>query len=337
VSYLSLDHLDDDTLARVLALARKVQQEPISDVLKGKVLGLVFMNPSLRTLASMQAGMAQLGGSSFVLTPGASTWDLETELGVVMDGTKAEHAREAVPVLEQYCDALGLRCFAKGVDLTDDAREPVLSAFSEAGNKPLINLESALDHPCQALADHKTLDDLGIPKDGKIVLTWAWHPKALPLAVPAAVAAMAVRRGMELVVHRPEGFGMPAPVAARIDAQAARGGGSWSETDSPDALEGAHVIYAKSWGSTTAYGDAAGDALLRQGLRSWCVDEDWFTPAQPDAPFLHCLPVRRNVVVADSILDGPRSRVVLQAGNRLHAQKALLWHLLASRGPHDVQ
>jgi len=330
VSFLSLDPLDDDTLAHVLALARRVQREPLSNVLKGKVLGLVFMNPSLRTLASMQAGVAQLGGSSFVITPGAGTWSFETERGMVMDGGKAEHVREAVPVLEQYCDALGLRCFAEGLDLARDAAEPVLSAFSEAGSKPLINLESAMDHPCQALADRKTLDDLGVPTDGKIVLTWTWHPKALPLAVPAAVAAMAVRRGMELVIHRPEGFGMPAPVAARIDAQAARGGGSWSETDSADALEGAHVIYAKSWGATAAYGDATADAELRGGLRAWCVDEDWFLPARSDASFLHCLPVRRNVVVTDRILDGPRARVVQQAGNRLHVQKALLWHLLGS-------
>jgi N-acetylornithine carbamoyltransferase len=330
VSYLSLDHLDADTLAHLLALAGRLQQDPVRDVLRGKVLGLVFMNPSLRTLASMQAGMAQLGGSSFVIQPGAGTWALESQLGVVMDEGKAEHVREAVPVLEEYCDALGVRCFAAGTDLADDAAEPVLSSFAEAGRKPLINLESALDHPCQALADHKTLDDLGIPKDGKIVLTWAWHPRALPLAVPAAVASMAVRRGMELVVHRPEGFGMPAPVAARIDAQAALGGGSWSETDAADGLEGAHVIYAKSWGATAAYGDAAADAERRRDLRSWCVDEGWFRGAQPDAPFLHCLPVRRNVVVADEILDGPRSRVVQQAGNRLHVQKALLCHLLAS-------
>ncbi len=330
MSYLSLDHLDDATLAELLALAGRLQQQPISDVLKGKVLGLVFMNPSLRTLASMQAGMAQLGGSSFVIQPGAGTWALESQLGVVMDTDKAEHVREAVPVLEEFCDAIGVRAFAAGSNLDDDAAEPVLTAFAEAGRKPLINLESALDHPCQALADYKTLDDLGVPKDGKIVLTWAWHPKALPLAVPAAVASMAVRRGMELVIHRPEGFGMPGPVAARIDAQAAKGGGTWSETDAAEALEGAHVIYAKSWGATTAYGNADADAALRQGLRSWCVDEDWFAGTRADATFLHCLPVRRNVVVADEVLDGPRSRVVQQAGNRLHVQKALLWHLLAS-------
>ena len=191
-----------------------------------------------------------------------------------------------------------------------------------------MNLESALDHPCQALADHKTLDDLGIPEDGRIVLTWAWHPKALPLAVPAAVASMAVRRGMELVIHRPDGFGMPAPVKARIDAQASLGGGRWSETDSMDAFDGAHVVYAKSWGATAPYGDAAADARLRADKRSWCVRESWFEQAHGEAPVLHCLPVRRNVVVADEVLDGPRSRVVQQAGNRLHVQKSLLWTLL---------
>ncbi len=329
--YLSLDALSADELALLLRRAKRLHREPIHDALRGRVLGLVFMNPSLRTLASMQAGMAQLGGSSFVIQPGAGTWGLESATGVVMDGANAEHVREAVPVLEQYCDAIGVRCFAAGNDLDEDVSEPVLSAFAGAASKPLINLESALDHPCQALADHKTLDDLKIPANGKIVLTWAWHPKALPLAVPAAVASMAVRRGMELVIHRPAGFGMPAAVAQRIDAQAALGGGSWSESDSADCLEGAHVVYAKSWGSTAAYGDPAADAALRADLRSWCVNESWFAGAKPNAPFLHCLPVRRNVVVADAVLDGPRSRVVQQAGNRLHAQKALLWSMMETQ------
>lgn len=326
--YLSMDHLDEATLAAVLRRASRLESDPRCDVLRGRVLGLLFLNPSLRTLASMQAGMAQLGGSSFVIQPGNGTWALESELGVVMDGSTAEHVREAVPVLEQYCDALGVRCFAKGEDLAQDASELVLSMFAESGQKPLVNLESALDHPCQALADYKTLNDLDVPRDGKIVLTWAWHPKALPLAVPAAVGAMAVRRGMELVIHRPEGFGMPAPVRARLDAQASQGGGIWSETDDPSAFDGAHVVYAKSWGATAPYGDPAADAALRADKRSWCVRESWFEGAHAQAPFLHCLPVRRNVVVADEVLDGPRSRVVQQAGNRLHVQKALLWTLL---------
>lgn len=326
--YLSLDHLDAATLAGVLQRAGRLEKDPVVDVLKGKVLGLIFMNPSLRTLASMQAGMTQLGGGSFVIQPGSGTWALESRTGVVMDGAYAEHVREAVPVLEQYCDALGVRCFASGESLAEDASEPVMSAFAEAGSKPLVNLESALDHPCQALADHKTLDDLDVPRDGKIVLTWAWHPKALPLAVPAAVASMAVRRGMELVIHRPEGFGMPEPVKQRISEQAALGGGRWSETDDMAAFEGAHVVYAKSWGATAPYGDAAADAALRADKREWCVKESWFDGAVPDAPFLHCLPIRRNVVAADEILDGPRSQVVRQAGNRLHVQKALLWTLM---------
>lgn len=326
--YLSLDDVDQATLAALLGRARRLHADPICDVLRGKVLGLVFLDPSLRTLASMQAGMAQLGGSSFVIQPGNGTWALEHEDGVVMDGAKAEHVKEAVPVLNEYCDAMGVRCFAGWKDLATDLSEPVLSSFAKVSRKPLINLESAVDHPCQALADHKTLDDLAIPANGKIVLTWAWHPKPLPLAVPAATAAMAVRRGMELVIHRPEGWGFPPEVRARLDRQAAIGGGRWSETDSRDAFDGAHVVYAKSWGSTSVYGDPAADAELRAGLRSWCVDEPWFAPCKPGAPFLHCLPVRRNVVVADAILDGPRSRVVQQAGNRLHAQKALLWTLM---------
>ncbi len=329
-NFLTLDDLGPDALRDVLALARQLQEAPISDALRGKVLGLIFMNPSLRTLASMQAGMAQLGGSSFVIQPGAGTWALESGTGVVMDGTTAEHVREAIPVLEQYCDAIGVRCFAQGRDLAEDLSEPVLSTMAEVAHNPLINLESACDHPCQALADHKTLDDLEVPTDGKIVLSWAWHPRPLPFAVPTAVATMAVRRGMELVIHRPEGFGMPDLIAERIDKAAALGGGSWSETERGDALEGAHVIYAKSWGCTEPYGSPEADAVARANHRNWCVQESWFKLTRPDAAFMHCLPIRRNVVASDAILDGPRSRVIQQAGNRLHVQKALLMTLLGA-------
>ena len=249
-----------------------------------------------------------------------------------MDGATAEHVREAAPVLEQYCDALGLRCFADGKHLAGDLAEPVLSAFAKVASKPLINMESAVDHPCQALADHKTLDDLEIPTDGRFVLPWAWRPKALPLAVPAAAAEMAARGGMELTILRPEGFGLPRAVMERVR----RWGGKVHETDDRRAaMHGAHVRYAKSWTAPSQYGNPVAEARLRKGLCDWCVTEDWFAPARPQAPFLHCLPVRRNVVVAEEVLDGPRSRVVQQAGNRLHVQKTLLQPLLGDWCPRS--
>lgn len=321
MNFLALADLDDGQLRRILDRARALEGAPVSDVLLGKVLGLVFLNPSLRTLSSFQAGMAQLGGSSVVLTPGQGTWGLETRTGVVMDGDKAEHVREAFPVLGQYTDALGLRCFAAGESLAEDVSEPILSAVAEVAPKPLVNMESAVDHPCQALADWKTLDDLEIPEDGKLVLSWAWHPKPLPLAVPSAVAKMAARRGMKLTVLRPEGFSLPdevLPDGVEVEQTA----------DRAAAMDGAVAVYAKSWRATDPYGDAARDAELRSDLRNWCVREEWFAPAGSAAPFMHCLPVRRNVVVAEEVLEGPRSVVIQQAGNRLHVQKSVLVELL---------
>lgn len=330
--FLDLELLDDQTIASLLTTASALQRDPISDVLRGRVLGLVFMNPSVRTLASFQSGMAQLGGSSFVVTPGQGSWGFETQDGVVMDGTFAEHVKEGIPVLAQYADALGVRCFAEGKDLATDLAEPVLGAIAAASPVPLVNLESEANHPCQALADWKTLDDLDVPRDGKFVLSWAFHPRPLPLAVPTAVVTMAARRGMDVTVLRPEGYGLPAQVMETAAQAASFSGGAVRETDDrAEAMEGAHVVYAKSWQAPAAYGEVEAEARLREGSRDWCVAEDWFGAAHSGARFMHCLPVRRNVVVADAVLDGARSAVVQQAGNRLHVQKAVLLEMLGGR------
>lgn len=336
--FLSLRDVDAATRTRLLEVAGRLELAPRRQDLAGRVLGLVFFNPSLRTLSSFQAGMSQLGGSSVVLSPGGATWALETREGVVMDGAAAEHVREAFPVLSQYADALGVRCFAAGEDLDADLAEPVLSAIEACTPAPLINLESAMDHPCQALADWKTMDDLEVPtQGGRFVLSWAWHPRPLPLAVPAAVLDMACRRGMDVTVLRPPGFGLPEAMMGAAREVAAEAGGSVAETDEARvAMKGAHVLYAKSWRAPSAYGDDEAEACLRARLRDWCVDEAWFQGAAPGARFMHCLPVRRNVVVADEVLEGPRSAVVRQAGNRLHVQKAVLLEMLGD-GPGDPE
>jgi N-acetylornithine carbamoyltransferase len=278
----------------------------------------------------MQAGMARLGGESFVITPGSGTWQLETRLGVTMDGDAAEHIREGIPVLASYCDALGIRAFADGKDLQADLDETRFGAMAALCDKPLVNLESAMNHPCQALADWKTLDDLGVPRGGKFVLSWVNHPRALPLAVPAATLHMAAHRGMEVVVLRPEGYALPQALMDKARAAAAASGGSVSETaDRGAALAGAQVLYAKEWGSPQHYGDREADATLRRELAYWKVREEWFGRAAPDCRFMHCLPVRRNVAVADEVLDGPRSVVLREAHNRMVVQMAVLHRLLA--------
>jgi len=329
-SFLDLADLGREEVADLIALARRLQEHPEPRALAGRILGLLFFNPSLRTLSSMQAGMARLGGESFVITPGSGTWQLETRLGVTMDGDAAEHIREGIPVLASYCDALGIRAFADGKDLQADLDETRFGAMAALCDKPLVNLESAMNHPCQALADWKTLDDLGVPREGKFVLSWVNHPRALPLAVPAATLHMAAHRGMEVVVLRPEGFALPPALMDKARAAAAASGGSVSETaDRTSALGGAQVVYAKEWGSPQHYGDREADAALRRELGDWMVRESWFGRAAADCRFMHCLPVRRNVAVADEVLDGPRSVVLREAHNRMVVQMAVLHRLLA--------
>lgn len=327
--FLDLADLEPDDVRALLELARRLEKNPEPRALAGKILGLVFFNPSLRTLASFQAGMSRLGGSSFVITPGQGTWQLETRLGAVMNGAAAEHIREGIPVLASYCDALGVRAFADGKDLAADLAETTFKTLSDLVDKPLINLESAVNHPCQALADWKTMDDLGVSRSGRFVLSWAYHPRALPLAVPAAAVHMAAMRGMDVVVLRPEGFALPNEIMQKARRAAAVSGGSVSETaDRSEALAGANIIYAKEWGATSCYGDAAADAHLRSEQMSWCVKNDWFAQTAPDCRLMHCLPVRRNTAVADEVLDGPRSAVQREAFNRLVVQMAVLYQML---------
>jgi N-acetylornithine carbamoyltransferase len=327
--FLDLADFSRDEVVELLALARRLQEHPEPQALAGKILGLLFMNPSLRTLSSFQAGMMRLGGSAFVVTPGQGTWNVETRSGTVMDGAAAEHVREAIPVLSSYCDALGLRAFAEGKDLATDLAEEPFKLMASLCDKPFINLESAVNHPCQALADWKTLDDLAVPRTGRFVLSWVYHPRALPLAVPAAALHMAAQRGMEVVVLRPEGYALPSAIMDKARVAAAASGGSVTEsTDRGAALAGAHVLYAKEWGSPACYGDPDAEAALRKPLQDWQIRDSWFAGARPDCHFMHCLPVRRNVAVADEVLDGPRSQVIREAANRMVVQMAVLHRLL---------
>ncbi len=331
-AFNDLADFDNDELANLLTLAGRLERQPEPDALRGKVLSLLFLSPSLRTLASFQAAMTRLGGGSFVISPDMSIHGLETRPGIVMDGSAAEHIREAVPVIASYGDAIGIRAFAERKNLELDMAETEFSALTELIDTPYINMESAMNHPCQNLADWKTLDDLGIPANGgRFVLSWAYHPKALPLAVPVSTLYMAARRGMDVTVLRPDGFGLPAPLMDKAREAAEAAGGSVRESeDRQEAMEGAHVIYAKSWAATACYGDRLGDQALRNELVDWCVDDPWFENAQEDCRFMHCLPVRRGVVVADRVLDGPRSVVIQEARNRMLAQMAVLHRMLGT-------
>ncbi|MEE8427042.1 MAG: N-acetylornithine carbamoyltransferase [Woeseiaceae bacterium] len=322
----------DEEIRALLELANRLDVQPEPQALRGKVLSLLFLSPSLRTLASFQAAMIRLGGGSFVISPDMSIHGLETRPGIVMDGAAAEHIHEAVPVIASYGDAIGIRAFAERRNLEDDIADTEFCSLIELIDTPYINMESAMNHPCQNLADWKTLDDLGIPANGgKFVLSWAYHPKALPLAVPTSTLYTAARRGMDVTVLRPEGFELPEPLMQKARQAAEAAGGTVNETDDRvAAMQDAHVIYAKSWSSTRHYGDRLADQELRSNFVSWCVDESWFDNARQDCRFMHCLPVRRGVVVSELILDGPRSVVIHEARNRMLVQMAVLHQMLGS-------
>ena len=330
-AFNDLADFSNDELAALLALASRLDEHPEPEALKGKVLSLLFLSPSLRTLASFQAAMVRLGGGSFVISPEMSIHGIETRPGIVMDGAAAEHIREAVPVIASYGDAIGIRAFAQRRNLEEDMAETEFNALTDLIDTPYINMESAMNHPCQNLADWKTMDDLGIPSNGKFVLSWAYHPRALPLAVPASTLYIAARRGMDVTVLRPEGFELPDTIMQKSRAAADAAGGSITETDDrEEAMQGAQVIYAKSWSSTKHYGDRLADEKLRNELDGWCVDDPWFDNAADDCRFMHCLPVRRGVVVSESVLDGPRSVVIHEARNRMLAQMAVLYQMMGA-------
>jgi N-acetylornithine carbamoyltransferase len=325
--FLTTTDWSDDRLDGLLSAAAELKAGRDARRLDGKAMGMVFFNPSLRTRTSFEVGMHQLGGHAVNLAVGQGMWDLETEDGVVMDGAKAEHIKEAAPVLSRYVDVLGVRAFPRGASWEEDRKDPVLTSFASASEVPVINMESSVWHPCQALADAFTWAELGLGTGDPVVLSWAYHPKALPTAVPHSVLAMAAQRGLDIRVLRPHAFALDRELVAEATRIAEFAGGSVSETDDLAALDGAKVIYAKSWGSLEAYGDAEADGALREPHHDWQVTPDWM--ARTDrGRFMHCLPVRRNVVVADAVLDSDASVVVDQAENRLHVQKALLLELL---------
>lgn len=289
-------------------------------------LGLLFFNPSLRTRTSMELAGAQLGAHVTTINAGQGTWGFAWKDGEVMDGAAAEHVREAVGVLSRYYDALGVRVFASLTDYAQDRDETLMRTIIDAATVPVINLESAFYHPCQALGDAATLMTHfdGQVHGKKFVLSWAYHPKALPMAVPNSALLAAARLGMHVTVARPDGYSLDAGVMAQARRYAAQRGTTIEETaDQAAAFDDAGVIYAKAWAGPLAYQDPETEAERRQSLTPWRVTSALMARTN-EAALMHCLPVRRGVVVDDAVLDGPQAIHLLQAEFRLHAQKAIL-------------
>jgi len=313
------------------ALAFK-RGEDSSKPLSGKSVALVFFNPSLRTRASMQVGIYELGGNPVILEPGSSTWTLEHRENIVMDSDKTEHLKEFVRVLERYVAAIGVRTFAALKDWELERTEPILSAFKRYATKPVINLESAMHHPCQAMADMMTIRENFGKQKKKVLLTWAWHPKPLPMAVPNSFALASAQFGHDLTVAHPKGFELDEKLIAEIEDQTTENGGRLEIVNNIDeAFNETEVVYAKSWGSSRHYGDPDEDIRERATYREkWIVDEAKMARTN-NAIFMHCLPVRRNVIVTDGVIDSPNSVVIDEAENRLHIQKAIMVKLLGDK------
>jgi N-acetylornithine carbamoyltransferase len=330
-SILSLQDLTNAELAKVLDLSAQFHIEGIPDACAGRFVCGLFFNPSLRTRTSLEIAAASLGAHCVTHNVGQGVWNLETRDGVVMDGDRAEHVRDAVgKFLSGVVDAIGVRSFADcSLSYEENRNDAVLQAIAAAASVPVFSLESALFHPMQALADLLVLRNhlQGEPHEHTIALTWAYHPRALPMAVTNSALLAFLRAGYRVNLAHPQGFDLDPEI---MDHAGTLGGDRLRVThDMDEGVRGAHVIYAKSWGARGEYAGSETPAPDRNALRDWIVDARRQSLGNPGA-FMHCLPVRRNVVVTDEVIDGRNSWVAEQARSRVLTQAAVLHEMLGS-------
>ena len=282
---------------------------------KNKTLLMVFFNSSLRTRLSTQKAGMNLDMNTIVLDVNAGAWKLETERGVIMDGDKPEHLLEAIPVMGSYCDLIGVRSFARFESKQFDYEEVILNQFIKYSGKPVFSMESATCHPLQAFADLITIEEFKEQERPKVVLTWAPHPRALPQAVPNSFADFMNAADVDFVITHPKGYEL-APEFV---------GNARVEYDQRKAFEGANFIYAKNW---SAYADPNYGKILCQD-RDWTVDTEKMSLTD-NAFFMHCLPVRRNMIVTDDVIESPRSIVIPEAANRVVSAQTVIKRMLES-------
>lgn len=300
-NFITVNDIGDLKSAVKEALEIKADRYKYCELGKNKTLMMVFFNSSLRTRLSTQKAALNLGMNVIVLDINQGAWKLETERGVIMDGDKPEHLLEAIPVMGSYCDVIGVRSFARFESKEDDYNEVILNQFIKYSGRPVFSMEAATRHPLQSFADLITIEEHKTKERPKVVLTWAPHPKALPQAVPNSFAEWMNATDYEFVITHPKGYELdPAFVGnARV------------EYDQMKAFEGADFIYAKNWSAYT--GDNYGKVISTD--RSWTVSERQMAVTN-NAHFMHCLPVRRNMIVTDDVIESPRSLVIPEAANR---------------------
>src|SRR5215216_3421934 len=328
--FLSTVDFTPEEMTSLIDLAARIKAGDYGErPLAGRSVALIFFNPSLRTRASMEIGVYELGGNAVSLDVGKGMWSLEHRESVIMDGDKTEHIKEAARVLSRYVAAIGVRAFPEMQNYKEEITDPILRGFAEHSDVPVLNLESSRHHPFQALADIMTIrEKLGSLSHNKVTLSWAFHPKPLPMAVPNSFALVAAQFGLDLTIACPPEYDLGDEVMAEIQAGAdASGGRIRVSRDLREATAGVKIVYAKSWGGKQFYGRAEEDLQTRQRYRDWRIDEEMMRSTE-DGFFMHCLPVRRNVVVTDGVLDGQQNAAIDEAENRLHVQKAVLASIL---------
>jgi len=309
--FTSVKDIPDLKKAVEFALDVKQNKFAYQHLGKNKTMVLIFFNSSLRTRLSTQKAAMNLGMNTMVMNVSEDGWQLESELGVVMDGSKPEHLLEAIPVIGQYCDVIGVRAFARFENRETDYSEKILNQFVQYAGVPVVSMEGATRHPLQSYADLLTIEEHKKQEKPKVVLTWAPHPKALPQAVANSFVEWMSKTDYELVVTHPEGYELAPEFMGEVKV----------EYDQKKAFEGADFIYAKNWSSYTNYGK-----VLSKDY-SWTVNEEKMALTN-NAKFMHCLPVRRNVVVTDGVIDNQNSIVVQQAANREVTAQAVLKMIL---------
>ena len=315
-SFLHASDIGD--LTKALEEAGKVKANPFGwkELGRDKTIILIFFNSSLRTRLSSQKAALNLGMNPIVLNVGADSWKLETQMGVVMDGDKSEHLREAIPVIGSYCDIIGVRSFAGLSDREFDYAETILNQFVEYSGKPVISLESATVHPCQAFADLITIEEYKSKPRPKVVMTWAPHPRALPQAVPNSFAEWMNAADVDFVITHPEGYELDPAFVGKAKV----------EYDQMKALEGADFVYAKNWSCPGVTNPADYGKILSKNM-DWVVDARHMAVTN-DAYFMHCLPVRRNMIVSDEVIDSPKSIVIPEAANRVVSAQVVMKRML---------
>ncbi len=306
---------DLSNLQQALQQAFEIKKDrfQFTELGRNKTLLMIFFNSSLRTRLSTQKAAMNLGMNTMILDVNQGAWKLETERGVVMDGDKPEHLLEAIPVMGCYCDVIGVRSFAQFISKEDDYNEKIINQFIKYSGKPVFSMEGATRHPLQSFADLITIEEYKKVERPKVVLTWAPHPRALPQAVPNSFAEWMNATDYDFVITHPKGY--------ELDAQFV--GNAKVEYDQEKAFEGADFIYAKNW---AAFADPHYGEILSTD-RNWTVDSKKMALTN-NAYFMHCLPVRRNMIVTDEVIESPQSIVIAEAANREISAQTVLKMLL---------